>query len=150
MPLKQLRTQIIPDAWAAHHRPVVEGSFTATCMVTSRAAGPPIGMDDPVESVVAHSVPCRVQQQNAGGDGAGLVAGQELTTRRYLVVVPSALDIDWATGTKGHQVTVTSVRRDGDPMLVGRRFDVEQALTGSEVWERDLICTDNQTQNTGR
>lgn len=151
MPLKRLRTQVIPDGWAAHHRPVVEGSFTATCMITSRADGPPIGFDEPVNSVVAHSVPCRVQQQNAGAAGA-LVAGQELTVRQYLIVVPADLDLDleWQAGTTGHQVMVTSVRPDGDPHLVGRRFDVDQVLTGSEVWERDLLCTDNQTQNTGR
>lgn len=149
--MSPLRTgRVIPTSWSAHHQPVVTGSWNARCEVIDRTAGPPTGLgDDGGLAVVARDVPCRVQQQNTGGRGTQAPAGQTVTSRDYLIVVPLDVPVEWITGDRGHQIRITGTTAHGDPMLVGRRFDVVQVLTASEAWERDLICTDTQTQNTG-
>ncbi|WP_288782259.1 DUF6093 family protein, partial [uncultured Kocuria sp.] len=116
--------------------------------IWDRVVGPPVGLDGPgPDMLTARNVPCRVQELKSAGEGSAVPAGQEVTERRYLITVPVKTPVHFKTGTRGHQIEVTDVREDGDPMLVGRRFDVIQVMTGSEVWERDLVCIDNQTQN---
>lgn len=141
-------TRVVPANWAAHHRPVAEETMTAVCRIWDRAAGPPVGLDGPgPDLLAAHRVPCRVQELKSAGEGTVQPAGQEVTERRYLITVPVTTAVYFKTGTRGHQIEITGTRENGDPMLTGRRFDVIQVMTGSEVWERDLICVDNQTQN---
>ncbi|MCT1368404.1 DUF6093 family protein [Rothia sp. p3-SID1597] len=145
-PLRSSR--VIPTGWAAHHQPVATGTMTAVCRIWDRVVGPPVGLDGPgPDMLTARNVPCRVQELKSAGEGSAVPAGQEVTERRYLITVPVKTPVHFKTGTRGHQIEVTDVREDGDPMLVGRRFDVIQVMTGSEVWERDLVCIDNQTQN---
>ncbi|MFI8595873.1 DUF6093 family protein [Rothia koreensis] len=146
MPL--VNGKVFHPQWSTHHQPTAAGTMTGVCRVWDRSAGPPIGLDGPGPNVLqAHGVPCRVQELHSLGDSTGQAAGQEITQRRYLVTVPIDTPVWFKAGARGHQIEITRVTQGGDPMLKGRRFDVAQVLTGSEAWERDLICVDNQTQN---
>lgn len=141
---------VFSEHWAAHHRPTAVSSMRARCEVIDRSTPPPSSLDDPDpgETIAATGVPCRVQQLNAGA-GTGAVAGQLLTTRDYLITLPMDTPVTWRAGEGGHRIRVTDPGPDGDPTLTGRRLDVTQVLTGSEIWERDLLCVDDLTQNRG-
>lgn len=137
------RRPVIPSDWSAHHRPVVEGTFTAE--VEIREPGGTPGPRDPGTGVVpvtphaAHYADgARIQVApvfSAERDSAG----QEITVAGYLVVV----NRDTSAQTEvGHVVKVTAVDDNGDPALVDRELTVSGVAYGSLSWERDLICID--------
>lgn len=142
MPLQ--RTRVIPTGWSGHHRPVVAGTFTATCAIR-RPGGVP-GVFDPETGetpTTAHDPHytggCRVQvlpsleQEAVTGD-------QEVTTVGYRVSIGYNVTPDLAVGDL---VKVTAVDDNGDPTLVDRSLRVESFSRGSLMWERDLVCIDD-------
>lgn len=97
---------------------------------------------EPVPVVLVDGVKCRVQQHNQSNEG--VQAGREAYTREYLVSLPVELPGRVLAGTPGHTIIITEAK---DSELVGRALRVEQVLHGSEVWQRDLLCTDDLTMN---
>jgi hypothetical protein len=142
MPFPGTRT-LHPD-WSAWSRPVVAGAMGATCELYG-ALGP--GEYDPATMTTAATRgpalwvgPCRVQTY-AGQATAGDQAGQEVTTRDYLVQldetgepVPRELAEGWA-------VVVTVCPNDAS--LIGRPLPVTDVMRGSERAARDVVVTDN-------
>ena len=134
-------SRVIPAGWSEHHRPTAEGGMTAVC----RIIGPgerTSKYGEPAPVVLVDRVKCRVQQHNQSNEG--VQAGRETYTREYLVSLPVKLPGRVLAGTPGHTIIITEAK---DPELVGRAFRVEQVLHGSEVWQRDLLCTDDLTMN---
>lgn len=134
------KRSFIPSEWEAHHRPVAESSMTALCEVL--ATVPRTGLDDGGDAVVKADIPCRVQQKNLGANGETL--SSERSTREYLVTMPHDVGINFKTGRDGHRVRITHANNE---RLVGRTLSVTQVMTGSLIWETDVLCEDNQTQN---
>lgn len=137
-------TRVIPTGWSAHHRPVVEGTWTGTC--TIRRPGVVKG-DFDEETLTYESTPhdphytgkCRVQVQPIfSGDREA--AGQKVTVAGYLV----AVDLATSDQTKVDDVVkVTGIDDNGDPTLVGRELTVSGVARGTLAWERDLTAIDD-------
>lgn len=128
-------TRVVPTGWAEHHRPVAAGTRTATGQLL-RDTGEPMPYPLPDGWLGAEPIwtgTVRVQQSNWANDPVtGL---QPMQLRRYLITADVAVLADVKVG------------EDGDIMLVdGRQYRVMQALRGSLLWEADLYCQDNQTQ----
>lgn len=144
MPLDN--TRVIPDGWAAHHRPVVAQALTVD--VTIREPGStPSGPRDP-ETGVRPSAPhsphftgkARIQVTPIAGSAEVVTADQEVTQVAYLVVVDRDESAETAVE---HIVKITAVDDNADPTLVGRELTVAVVRRGSLTWERDLICIDD-------
>lgn len=133
-------SNVIHPRWATHHRPVVEGTFTATIAIRDPAQDTRGELDHdtgtrPVVKATPYYVGgCRIQQQKQ--PQVSISADQRVTTHDYLVPVP--IEVNARTG---HIGTVTDC--PADPTLVGRELKVTDVLRGSLAWERDLICIDH-------
>lgn len=144
MPLPN--TRVIPDGWAAHHRPTVDATHLSSCNVrhpggTAGTFNPATGNDDGGSANSPHYTgPCRVEDLPAD-EQFRVVAGEEVPTVGYAVI----LAYDAASGVKVDDiVTITGVDDNGDPSLVGKSLVVDSIKRSSLAWERVLVCTENQ------
>lgn len=147
-PLKT--TKVIPDQWVEHHRPVAEGTMTALCDVRNPAGKPPVDAPDDWDGTMPlHlNVPCRVQELRQPREG--VQADQPQNVRRYLVTLPINKVDGIRAGENGSIVTNFRPQNSSqafDPMLRDRILRVEDIQHGSLMWERDIVCADNLTQN---
>lgn len=81
---------------------------------------------------------CRLQELKR--EESPIVGLQPRETRQYLLVLPfkNAAGVplpDLRTGEQGDVARVT-----------GRSFNLKQSMAGSELWEKDFIAVENQTQ----
>jgi hypothetical protein len=137
--------KVISADWSAHHRPVVEGTWTGACTirqpgVTKGAFDDDTGTYETTPHDPHYTGKCRVQAR-ADLTGQREAAGQQVTLGDYLVVVDLAESVQTAVG---HVVKITAVDDNGDPDLVGRELTVAGVALGTLAWERDLACTDDQ------
>lgn len=135
--------KVIPPRWAEEHRPTAESTFTARMEFYHRSEGPapwPVPAGHPLPTPF-HTAACRIQQLNR--EATPETAAQTVNTHDYLVVV----SIDAPTIIGGERGDYGIVTESSDPKLVGRRLDVRDVQHGSLMWERDLVCVDNLTQN---
>jgi hypothetical protein len=139
--------KVIPDGWSAHHAPVSQGAMQ--CDVALEMPGestwtPEDGFT-PATPVVTWSGRARIQA-NANAPAQPLTGDQNVTTTTYLIVIPRTApqpDIEKV------RVVVTAVDPNGDFSLVGKRFIIQSVETGTQVWERDLTCQLDETNNEG-
>ena len=130
--------QGIPDSWEKHHRPVAEATMTAHGKIT-RSNGPAPYPKQPGWADRADLVTdCRFRVQEIKRENAPAAAGQPMQERRYLITMPiGKVPADgFHAGEQGDLVEV-----------LGQSFRIIQPLKGSLLWEMDLMCTDNITQN---
>lgn len=134
--------QVIPDGWAEAHRPTAESGMPSRVDLARPA---PAGGWDPINGPTgtvtapyAPAVPARVQRLASQPRGAE-AAGQDVVTGTYLVAVPMAVP----PVQVGDRVTV--VDNPADPHLVARVLTVDDVTYGSTPWQRDLVCTLDQT-----
>lgn len=126
---------VIPAGWAEHHRPVAEGSMTVQGTVHRRVAGPPPypRPEGWTGETLVHTALFRVQQLNREGGGN---PGEQPTQERQYLLTTRVIDAPaFQTGERGDLVRVA-----------GREFRIRQVLFGSQLWEIDLLCVDNLTQ----
>ena len=71
-------------------------------------------------------------------------AEQPVGTRQYLVALPITGLPPIEAGEGGTVIKVIACK---DPGLIGRTLRVIDVQHGTEMFERDLICVDNLTQN---
>lgn len=127
-------SKVIPDGWAEHHRPTVDETRTSPGTIHRITAGPapypkPEGWTGTGQIYAGNF---RVQELNR--EGGGTPGEQPTRERQYLIV--AGMDVPaLQTGERGDLVRVA-----------GREFRVQQVLFGSLLWEIDLLCTDNLTQ----
>lgn len=131
-------TQIIPQGWAEHHRPVAAGGMTATCTVERVTDGPapfpPVEGWTPRELVWVGQ--CRVQELKR--EQSGDAAGQPTETRQYLVQLPYL---------EANPLPKLYVGERGDLVTSdGVEYILKQRMTGSLLWAHDFIAWENQTQ----
>lgn len=132
--------KVIPTRWAEHHRPTAKATLTSPCTITRAHAGPPpypLPEDWTGESTVwpaeGQQGLCRLQELNRAS--APIPGEQPTQLRDYLAVLPVEVLPLVRAGENGDTLTVA-----------GRRYKIQQAMHGSQLWEADLICQDNQTQ----
>lgn len=133
-------SRVIPTGWSEHHRPVAVGSMTGRADVLVTVPRTSI-LDEGGDALVTEGVPCRVQQLNRASNGATI--GQEAHLRDYLVTVPVDTPVDFRAGADGHRLRITQADAQA---AVGLELTIKQVLKGTLLWELDLICEHNQTQ----
>lgn len=133
-----------PD-WSTGLRPTVAGTMNATCEVLGL---PSPGVYDPATMTTTGARgpvrwvgACRVQSYSGHRPRSADQAGQEITTRVYLVQLDESGTPVPADLSEGWSVVVTDCPTDVS--LVGRRMPVTDVLRGSNRACRDVICTDN-------
>lgn len=152
-------TRVIPAAWSRHHQPTATGGMNARCIITDPARATPGAWDDttgtyepstphrvwpPTDGLDEDAWPCRVQAVQSNQDREQ--AGQDSTTRRYLVQLDDPLLSTVPDIETGYVVTITAATND--PHLVGLALTVEDVQHGSERFTRDLVCIHNQQPPT--
>lgn len=126
----------IPDGWAEAHRPVAAATMTAPATFHRITDGPapyplPEGWD--ASTLIWDGIKVRVQQRSQGG-GTKVTAEQPTTERQVLITCPMG------------GPTLRAGERGDIVRALGREFRVIDILPGSLLWELDLLCVDNLTQ----
>lgn len=140
MPLENSR--VVPVGWEAHHRPVLETTWTAT--VTFQRPNGPAVFDPATGSTtqpkaVVFTGAVRIQHKEIGTASATVAAGEKVTAHRYQVSGPVEMDL--------RTDDVGTVDACDDPTLTGRELRVIDVQRGSLLFERDVICIDNLGAN---
>lgn len=134
--------QLIPEGWEAHHRPILEGSYTVVCEIRGPSGGYDYetGQQNPGE-LIAEGVPCRVQRQAEGRGGQP--SGQPVDTRGVQITLPIDQVPELDITDDGPILTVTGARpgHAGDPQLTGKPLRVTNVQHSSLAWERVLTAT---------
>lgn len=134
--------KIIPPLWAEEHRPTAEATFTAQIAFYHSGEPEPWPLPEGwVGQTPFYTTKCRVQQLNR--EGSAVAADQPVNLHDYLVVV----SVDSPPIVGGERGDYGIILDSSDSLLEGRRLDVRDVQHGSLMWERDLICVDNLTQN---
>lgn len=132
--------KVIPEGFAAHHRPAATGTMTVPCQIVRISDGPPPYPKPPgwMAERVIHDTICRLQELKREGNP---VPGEQPTVlREYLIPVPHI-------SPEGVPLPDLRAGERGDVVLVmGRRMNITNIMFGSTEFERDLICVDNITQ----
>lgn len=128
-------TRVIPDGWAEHHRPTANGTMTEPCTFVRVSDGPPPYPKPPGWTAEApfHETVCRVQELKR--EGGSVPADQPTTERQYLVTIPVIGAPAFRAGERGDIIRT-----------IGREFRIASIMFGTILWELDLICVDNLTQ----
>lgn len=127
--------KVIPDGWAAHHRPSMLTTMT-TPATFFRVTGGPAPYPEPPGWTGLTAIwltPVRVQALAVAPQQAE-AALQAVTVRRYLVVAPlggPALQV----GQNADQVHV-----------LGRVLRIVDIAPGSNLWEADITCEELLSQ----
>lgn len=129
--------KVIPDGWAEAHQPVAEATMTAPATFHRIIEGPPpypLPEGWTGQEVIWDDVKVRVQQRaQRAGD---VVTGMQPTTRRQILVTCPLGGPELRAGENGDLIHVL------DQWL--RIIDI---LPGSLLWELDLLCSLNLTQD---
>lgn len=128
-----VRGQVVPDGWAAHHRPVVAGFFCDTVTV-ERVAGTtdgPVGTKHKIWSPItpAGGVPALVQVNVTTSNTEVDSAGFPLLLVSYI----ARLDVDWLPDD-GDRLTVTA---SPDPANLGV-YEVRRRESQGHVVDRTV------------
>jgi hypothetical protein len=138
-------TEVIPQEWAADHRPVAAGTMTGLCVIRTQGR-----WDNTVEPAVQalgdlvlgpDPVPCRAQRINR--EQTIVVGEQQTTLADYLLTLPyTPIEIE-----VGHiaylQQLPADLGTDGE-LLIGKPLVVTAVGLGSILWERDLYVSLDQ------
>lgn len=148
-------TRVIPIAWSSDHAPVATKTMNGTCELLPPGEGPLVF--DPAEKVSrrgdvtpTYTGPCRIQKLNAQ-DRTQVVAEQTVTSVGYLITL--SLDVLDANDrpaadqvTTAHRVHVTG--NTNGPALVGEHLTITSIAKGTERFEIDLFCIEDQSTPT--
>lgn len=136
MPLDGSR--VIPAGWEAHHRPVLETTWTATITFrryTGESTHDPVTGSTSRDTVIVYTGPCRIQHHETTSAGSVIAGAEKVTSHDYQISGPVEMDLrvdDFGT-----------VDACNDPTLTGRELTVTDIQRGSLLFERDCIATDN-------
>lgn len=128
-------TRVIPVGWAEHHRPVVLQTQTQPAtLLRSTGERPPFPLPEGWTS--EHPLwegNVRLQQRNRSEDPVSGLQPTQL--REYLVTGPVELLQDLRVGESGDYF-----------LIAGQRYRAMQGFRGSLLWEADILCIFNETQ----
>lgn len=125
---------IVPDGWAARHRPVVAGFFCDTVRVIRKTGTTPTGpfgadVDQWTDITPPDGVPALVQVVHTAADGVVDSAGHPLIVAEYLC----RLDVDWLPDS-GDRIIVTA---SPDPANLGT-YTVSRRESQGHVVDRTV------------
>ena len=128
--------QVVPDGWAAHHRPIIAGFFCDTATVrrqTGTTTGP-LGQTTPVwtDLTPPNGVPALMQTIHTTHDGHTDSAGHPIVVADYYC----RLDVEW-TPDPGDRILITA---SPDPANVGT-YTVARLESQGHVVDRTIHCT---------
>lgn len=128
-------TKVIPDGWAEHHHRTVEGTLKAEGIVYRVTSGPPPFPKPPgwTGRTAIHTAMFDVQPLQR--EGGGTPGEQPTRERQYTLTTKVIGAPKFQAGERGDIVVV-----------IGREFQIQNFVLGANLWEIDLICTDNITQ----
>lgn len=136
-------TRVIHPDWSSHHRAAAEQTMTARVRIDrpddSGDDWTPDGITTPPAGDPLWTGPARVQAL-ASQMHEAVTAGQEVTTRDYLIALPADVPAI-AVGDHGDLVTVTDC--PDDPQLVDRVMRFVDIQHGSVLWQRNLVARDD-------
>jgi len=148
--------QVLPAGWSAHHHGV--GDSFATTRVSlhrrtattaddnggwSRDAGPTAVTAPP--AIWTGMV--RLQALLSGSREAEAV-GQQVSSRSYSAAASFTADPPMPPVRAGRDGdTLQVLANPDDPAMVGRWLRVADVKSGSQIWDRELVCTDDLTAN---
>ena len=126
--------KMIPDNWAAHHRPTARGSMTAEVTVRRPGGPPPFPLPEgwTGQGEALYEGFCRLQELKR--ENAVVAADQPTELRQYLIGLPYEAPA-FRTGDRGDVAYIN-----------GRQYNLKQSMGGSLLWQRDYIAVENQTQ----
>ena len=129
----------IPDGWAAHHQPVAESTMTAPATFHRITDGPPPyplppGWDG-ARLIWGGDPEIRVRVQQRSQRAGDVVAAEQPTTQRQVLITCPLGGPQLHAGERGDIIRT-----------IGREFRVVDVMPGTLLWELDLICVDNLTQ----
>ena len=130
MPLPASR--VLPQQWAARHRPVVAGFFCDEVTIERRTGRVPVdtlGTEADVWQVLGSSIPALVQVNVSTANTPADRAGEPITVTGYL----GRFDVSWVPDV-GCRVTVTS---SPDPKNLGQ-FMVSEVESQGHVVDRTV------------
>lgn len=131
-------SRVIPSGWEQHHRPIAEGTHTATITFKRPSGAATFNAATGTKTqptITVYSGPCRIQEIGRG-DQVAMAVGQRITVRRYMVsltITAASLRLD----------DVGTVDTASDPSLPGRPLRITDVQRGSLTFERNLICVDD-------
>lgn len=127
--------QVIPQGWAQHHQPTANATMTAEGTIHRLTGGPP-----PYPKPVGwtggdqiHAALFRVQELKR--EGGGTPGEQPTVERQYLITTKITDCPALQAGERGDMIHV-----------LGRKFQIRSIMGGSLLWEVDLVCLENLTQ----
>lgn len=141
-------TAVIPDGWAAHHRPAAGATHTAECSIRRPGAASAGGINPAtgVKNLSTHAPhytgPCSYSPK-ARSAGADLIAADE-SIPTYDVVVGLGFDAAPLLAA-GDIVTITDPGPGGDPSTVGTELRVEFIDRDSLSIEQLVLCSEDQS-----
>lgn len=140
-------TKIIPDGWGEHHQPAVETAFRSRVDVMKAQKDlpgrPPLGEPMPeYDPVLKRDVPARLRALSSSDS---LAPSDQLgEVQEYLVQLPVSSLPEALLGPEGHRLVIK--RSPSTPWLVDRIMTLHYDLSGTEAFNRDLICRVHVTQ----
>ena len=143
-------TRIIPLNWSKHHQASVATSFNSRVDILKpkkdMPGRPPIGEDMPeYDPVLKRDVPVRLVALSSSDSLA--LSEQHRDMQEYLLQLPVSSLPEALVGPAGHRFVVTV--SDNTPWLVGRTISIHADLSGTEAFNRDLLCRIHVTQEQG-
>lgn len=147
-------TRVIPADWGSSHAPVATKAMRGACQLLPPGEGPlefvpAEGVSKRGDVTPSYAGPCRIQKLNAQ-DQTRVVGDQAQTTVGYLVTlslgVPGETEGTFAadTATLAHRVLITDLSDSAG--LVGKRLSITSIGKGSERFEVDLYCVEDQSE----
>ena len=127
--------KVIPDGWAEHHRPVANSTMTEEAVIYRSVAGPPPYPLPPGWLPEYPVLTTKARVQELKRENAPVPGEQPSQVRSYLVTIPIVGAPPLKAGESGDTVVV-----------LGRRYRILQIMEGTLLWELDLICSSNITQ----
>lgn len=131
--------KVIPDGWAERHQPTAESTMTSPAIFLRISDGPapypmPEGWTGSRAIWGTPEDPILVRVQELKREASPVPTNQPTVERQYQISTPLG-GPELRSGERGDVVSV-----------LGRQYRIISRMTGSLLWEQDLICVDNLTQ----
>ena len=130
-------TSVFGPDWDAHHRPVAEGGQTSLGIIR-RQESEGVFDEDTMETVFPEPTtiygPAKMRIVRDGVETATRIGDRTVVIRSYIVAIPAD-----APEIRINDEVVPATA--SDPRLPDKSLWVHDVRYGSQVWERDLLCT---------
>lgn len=140
-------TRAIHPKWSEHHQPSVASSFRSRVDVLvpigDLPGRPPLGEPTPeYDPIHKRDVSARIVALSQSDTVAP--SEQHRDMQEYLVQLPVSSLPEALVGPAGHRLKITESPET--PWLVGRTMTIHADLSGTEAFNRDLMCRIHVTQ----